>query len=103
MDCYCDLPIMAQIHDIMGAALHSQLIPAAICAFVMLACVMGLLVAGASQFGAAGCGGGAAADCGRTGPITASEGGYGKGYVEAAANGSSRDGYRGSSDQRVVA
>ncbi|GBF96594.1 hypothetical protein Rsub_09340 [Raphidocelis subcapitata] len=52
-DCYCDPPIMAKIHSLTRDALHSQLLPAAICAFAALCFVLGLLVCGAAQFGGA--------------------------------------------------
>jgi len=91
MDCYCDMPIMAQIHTITGNALKRHLVPAAICAFVMLACVLGLLSCGAAAWGRATAGEGGDVKCGAGG-----DGYGGKGYVE-----SSGDAFKGS-DQHIV-
>lgn len=77
-ECYCDAPIMAEIHSLASALLHKHLVPATICALATLLFVLGLLVSGAAQFGAADAERRGAAAAGAEG-----EGGY-KVYAEQA-------------------
>jgi hypothetical protein len=93
MDCYCDVPIMAKVHTIASDMLKQQLVPAAASIFAAFACVLGLLMCGAAQFGGAdalrraargggGCGKGGAAP----GDAEASWGSGDDGYARPVTN-----------------
>ncbi|KAI8468473.1 MAG: hypothetical protein J3K34DRAFT_427198 [Monoraphidium minutum] len=79
-ECSCNGEVMAKIHDLAGFALKKHLIPAAACAFAALACVLGLLVCGAAQFGGADAARGRG--CGAAPAAVADGGAGGKAYSD---------------------
>lgn len=95
--CSCDIPVMVALHELSGKLLRTQLVPACACIFAALVAVLGLLVFGAGQRGAAaaerrGCvvvGGGGApgAACGAEDGGVVVGGGYGAAYAPARAGG----------------
>ena len=85
MDCYCDVPIMAKIHDAAKAALKRQLLPAAACSAAALGLALGLLMCGAAQFGAADAARRAARRAAAAAAAAAGAGG--KGEIDYAAGG----------------